>query len=351
MTYSNRIFLYGPFGLFVALAAGIMIYWWVAATALSQRLDTLNGHEIVPGIRLSFGSKRIAGFPFRLDAIFDNLNVQIADARGPITWHSDRFATHALTYQTSQTILEAAGQQQLRWTGETGRPRIFTFTPGTLRASAIVDDGRLTRFDIDSIAFASSNFAAARAQFHLRRDPAIDALDLVLDLQSVRFAGDAANGFAKGLSRIRIEGRLSPATPFTAVLSGNGAWRPAVEKWRDAPGGFKIDEAEFGWGHCEASGSGAVTLDDVHRPSGSLAFGLTDCDALAKQAAGIKAQSRAHRAILTTLADLAGHVPADRSGALPLEIVFKDGLIFVGPGTASGGNAYFEPVGFLHALY
>lgn len=350
MTYSNRIFLYGPFGLFVALAAGVMIYWWVAATALSQRLDALNGHEIAPGIRMSFGSKRIAGFPFRLDAIFDNLNVKIADTRGPMTWHSDRFATHALTYQTSQTILEAAGRQQLRWTGDTGRQHSFAFTPGTLRASAIIDDGRLTRFDLDSFAFASPDFAAARAQFHLRRDPAVDALDLVLDLQSVRFAGDAASGFPKGLSRIRIEGRLSPAAPFAAVLSGSGAWRPAVETWRGAPGGFKIDEAEFGWGHCEASGAGAVTLDDEHRPSGSLAFGLTNCDALTKQAAVITARPRAHRAILATLADLAGHVPTDRNGALPVEIVFKDGLIFVGPGTASG-NSYFEPVGFLHALY
>jgi hypothetical protein len=49
------------------------------------------------------------------------------------------------------------------------------------------------------------------------------------------------------------------------------------------------------------------------------------------------------------LADLAHRVPADKSGALPLTVVFKDGLLFVGPGKAN--EAGFEPVAFLHALY
>ena len=46
MRYSSRFFLYGPFLMFVALAAGVMIYWWISASALSQRLDALNGREI-----------------------------------------------------------------------------------------------------------------------------------------------------------------------------------------------------------------------------------------------------------------------------------------------------------------
>jgi hypothetical protein len=351
MRYSSRFFLYGPFFLFVAMAAGVMIYWWMAATALSQRLDALNGHEVAPGIHMSFASKRIAGFPFRVDAIFEDFSLNIAGTRGPMIWRTDHFATHMFTYQTSQAILEAAGRQKLSWTGETGRQRTVIFTPGSLRASAIFDGSTLARFDVDSFALALPKFAAARAQFHLRRDPAdANALDLVLDLLSVHFAGDAAAGFPKGLTQARIEGRLSPAAPFKPVLAGTADWRPTIEKWRTAPGSFKIDEAAFSWGRCEATSSGLVTLDDAHRLSGSLAFSLANCNALERQAANVTATHGAHRAILTVLAGLATRASPGRNGAIPVRLVFKDGLLFAGPGTANLGS-FFEPIGFLHPLY
>ena len=100
MSYSHRFFLYGPFAMLVALAAGVMIYWGIAASALSQKLDALNGHEIAPGVRMSFAAKRIAGFPFRLDAIFNGFTLQFPGAHGPVTWRADKFATHNLTYTT-----------------------------------------------------------------------------------------------------------------------------------------------------------------------------------------------------------------------------------------------------------
>ena len=349
MNFSHRFFLYGPFGLFVALAASVMIYWWYAADALSKRLDAENGKEIASGVHMHFASKRIAGFPFRLDAVLKDLTVTIDSTNGPIVWHTNDFASHRLTYDPDKFVMEAAGPQVVSWVSENGKPRAFRFTPAALRASAIVEHGKLVRFDIDSFSLASDKFAAARAQFHLRHDPSFDALDLVADLQSVRFAGDAAAGFPNGLSHARVEGRLAPSGPFANVLAGQADWRQALDSWRAGGGGFKVDEAAIFWGKCEATSSGALTLDDAHRFAGSLAFSLADCDALEKQAAGVSERPRAHRAVLTVLADLAHRVPTDKSGALPLTVVFKDGLLFVGPGKAN--DAGFEPIGFLHALY
>ncbi len=184
---------------------------------------------------------------------------------------------------------------------------------------------------------------------HLRHDPAFDALDLVADLQAVRFAGDAAAGFPSGLTHARVEGRLGPAAPFANVLSGHADWRQALDNWRTGSGGFKVDQAAVFWGKCEATSSGALTLDDAHRFAGSLSFSLADCDALEKDAANVSERPRKHRAVLTVLADLAHRVPADKNGALPLTVVFKDGLVFVGPGRAN--DAGFEPIAFLHTLY
>jgi hypothetical protein len=349
MNFSHRFFLYGPFLLFVAFAAGVMIYWAYAADALSKRLDAENGREIAPGVHMHFGSKKIAGFPFRLDGVFKGFTLRVESTRGPIIWHTNDFATHRLTYDSGKTIFEAAGPQELSWTSDEGKRRTFRFTPGALRASAVVEDGKLVRFDLDTISLSAEKFAAGRAQFHIRHDPALDALDLVVDLQAIRFAGDTAAGFANGLSHARVEGRLAPAAPFASVLGARADWRRALEAWRIGDGGFKVDQAAAFWGKCEATSSGALTLDDAHRFKGSLAVSLADCDALAKQAAGVSEHPRAHRALVTVLADLAAREPPDKSDALPLTVVFKDGILLLGPGKAN--DAGFEPIGFLHALY
>jgi hypothetical protein len=351
MSFSHRFFLWGPFSLFVALAVGVMWYWWISADALSKRLDAENGHEIAPGVHMHFGSKQIAGFPFRLDAIFKDFTLETEGMKGPIVWHTDNFATHRLTYSSGVTILESAGPQNISWTGNDGERHTFRFTPGALRASAIIEDDRLRRFDLDTIGLSAPEFAAARAQFHMRRDPAADALDLVVDLVSVRFAGDAAQGFANGLSHARIEGRLAPSAPFAPALSDTAPWRGAIEAWRNAKGVFRVDQAAFSWGKCDATGSGAMALDDAHRLLGSLAFSLADCDALAKDAASVTVQPKRHRALMTVLAELGRRVPADKTGAQAITMVFKDGLLFVGPGKDAGQNVGFEPVGFLHPLY
>ncbi len=62
MKYSSRFFLYAPLALFLALAIGTGVYWWIAAGALSKKLDSLNGHEAIPGVTLSFKSKALSAF-------------------------------------------------------------------------------------------------------------------------------------------------------------------------------------------------------------------------------------------------------------------------------------------------
>ena len=232
-----------------------------------------------------------------------------------------------------------------------GRRRSLTFVPGALRASAMVEHGALQQFDLRGVALGAARFAIGRAEFHLRHDPAADALDLVIDLQAVRFAGDAESGFAHGLTQARVEGRLAPGAAFAPLLAGRSDWRAALEHWRMAPGSFKIDQAAFGWDRCQATSAGLVTLDDSHRLSGALAFSLAHCGRLGGRAAERSPHPRDHRALQAVLADLAGRVPADANGALPVMMVGKNGLLFLGPGHAAGTGAPFEPIGVLHALY
>ena len=139
MKYSSRFFLYAPLALFLGLAAWAMGYWWVVAGALDKKLTALNGHEAFPGVTMSYASKTISGFPFNIDIVFTNLKFSGAGAHGPLSWSTENFALHRLTYGRAQDIYEAAGNQVLEWTDKGGKAHVFQFLPGSLHASAIAD--------------------------------------------------------------------------------------------------------------------------------------------------------------------------------------------------------------------
>ena len=213
MNFSHRFF-YGPFGLFVALAASVMIYWWYAADALSKRLDAENGREIAPGIHMHFASKRIAGFPFRLDAIFRDFTLDRRAPMDPITWHAQDFATHRLTYDSDKAVMEAAGPQEISWTDEDGKPRSFRFTPGP-SACQRRDRKRQARPLRPRHDLGSPNrtlHRRARGLSHPSRSEIRSALDLVADLQAIRFAGERRRAFR---------------TAYPTRASKDG-WRPRV---------------------------------------------------------------------------------------------------------------------------
>lgn len=83
MKYSSRFFLYAPLVLFLALATGVGVYWWTVADALSRKLDSLNGRPSVPGVTMYFSSKKISGFPFNLDVVFQDFRIEVATDHGP----------------------------------------------------------------------------------------------------------------------------------------------------------------------------------------------------------------------------------------------------------------------------
>src|SRR5215469_14205968 len=194
MNYSSRFWLYAPLALFFGLALWAMSHWWTVAKELDQKLIALNGRQAVPGVRVSWSKQTISGFPFRLDVVFEGLSVRAEAPRGPLVWQSDRFALHALTYGRAQDVFEAAGQQHLSWTDADGVPHQISFLPATLRASVIQDGKGVNRFDLDVLdaggkGTAGANFTVGRAQFHLRRDPKADALDLMVSAVEAKGPG------------------------------------------------------------------------------------------------------------------------------------------------------------------
>lgn len=238
MRYSHRFFLYAPFGLLVLLATVVMVYWKSAADSFDLWLSRSNGHEIMPGLRMRYASKSLAGFPFRVDSLIDGLTLELETNSGPLVWRAQHFAMHMLDYERSHQVLEAAGTQTIAWTDGAGSHREIEFMPGTVRASAISSGGGLARFDLDIMSLNSPTISGDRLQFHVRRDSVRNALEFVVQGEGIRVACRA--GLAVASNELTVEGRIVPAGTFAPLLAGHAAWRTAYDDWLQNHGRLEV---------------------------------------------------------------------------------------------------------------
>ena len=268
MRYSSRFFLYAPIAALLTLAAIAMVHWWIEASALERRLDAVNGHEIIPGVRISFTSKRIAGFPFRLETRLSGLRIEIAEKDGPIAWTTEDFAAHALAYGRVQAIFEAAGRQTLSWHDASGRTHAFAFLPGTFRASAIVENGELVRFDSQIVDLDGADFRAAKLEFHFRTNK--DKVETYLLLQNAHVPSGYAASLGPDLQTLTVNAFLDHRAALDGGLRGQIAPVAALERWRQAGGAIMVGNLALGWKKRAASFSGKLMLDEHHNLSGIL---------------------------------------------------------------------------------
>ena len=334
MRYSSRFFLYAPVVMFLSLAGAVMIYWWIAAAALDKVLDAANGREAVPGVKISFTSKKIGGFPFRLDTLLENLRIEVATAQGPLVWRTEHFASHALNYGREQAVYEAAGRQEVSWRDDDGKLHDFRFVPGWLRASSIAVNGMLVRFDLDIVEIASPDLGAGRVQFHMRRNPTSDALDIAASGDTIKLAPSLQTGFGDSLAHILLVGKLAPKKFLVPLLSGKTDWRHATEDWRRHNGALAIDQLDVKWNKLRATGHGDLTLDSTHRLNGNFRFDIDGTNASVAGAAG-------NGKLADALDTIVAQDPKAADGTLSVPLSFKSGSANLGD----------QPSGYLGPLY
>ena len=259
MNYSNRAFLYGPVGAFLALILGLALYWFHASGQLSERIDALNGKTIMPGVTLHFSGEEMAGFPFRLDTIFKDLEIDVETDHGLAVWKSENFAMHALTYGRPLQVMEAAGKQTLTWTNAKGEHKTFEFIPGLLHASAVEDATGLTRFDIDLVDLGAAEFQAAELQFHIRKEG--DNLEFVFDGNTLHLS-DTKSGFGDTIKSLHLSGEINHGEALNALRAGAQDWRPATDAWNAKNGKINLDAGHVAWGKTGMDVAGEFVLPE-----------------------------------------------------------------------------------------
>jgi hypothetical protein len=242
MNYSSRFFLWAPIILFVLLAAGISVHWYRTAKAYERQIVALKGQEAMPGVTLNWSSVSFAGFPFRVDANFQNFSAMGQGPHGPFSVSSERLSMHALTYGGDRKVFEAAGNQRLSWVDAAGRKRDFTFQPGQLRASAVRDDNGLLRFDVDIENLAAPGLSIGRAQFHMRRAEDGNAIEMVAQADQAK--GDLG-AFGKQVGSLRVFQTLVRARSYMLLLQGKTTASETHGAWHDEGGVANVTRTEL----------------------------------------------------------------------------------------------------------
>lgn len=278
MSYSNRIFLYGPVAALFVLAAGYSLYWWHAAARLDAQLQAANHTEILPGLTFAFAEKTVGGFPFRLDASLGGVTFALKGKSGETAWRSERLALHALTYSRAQYIFEAAGLQSIAYPGTNGL-QVYYLTPGTARASALLRGGRVNRFDLDiaraKIQDATAKTPArdattARVQFHIRRNA--DKLEYAARLDGLNMGAGYESKLGHTIQSLTANGTVSQAATLDTLLRGGNSFDGAFESWRVGAGAIVVDALSVTSDTAkDQTLTGLLTLDANHDLSGTLA--------------------------------------------------------------------------------
>jgi hypothetical protein len=282
MSYSSRIYIYGPVGLLLMIVVLYSVFWRVQADTLSARLDRANGGEVIPGIAFTFAEKTVGGYPFRLDAVLSGVTFSHQAAEGETAWRTEKLALHALSYNLDRYIFEVTGLQSFaRPPAMPGSlPRVIYVTPAIARASAILSNGRLARFDMDlwepqakdatQGADPKRSFSADRAQLHLLARPD-DTIDVAAQINNARIGpGYAATDADIMLPLIDLRGKLTESSALGGLAAGMTSVADAAQAWRGRMGELSVSELALNWSDAHADLKGDVALNGAGRPTGHL---------------------------------------------------------------------------------
>ncbi|WP_374575934.1 DUF2125 domain-containing protein [Phenylobacterium sp.] len=322
----NRFWLYAPFVLLLIGAVAWSGFWIWARNRMLSAMDGQADALRQAGYEVSWKSRKLYGYPFRLD-------VELTDARlrDPSGWgvSSPRFEAESYLYAPGHWVMATPeGFSLLRPSGGA-----VVVTGQLLHASLVGQDQSMPRFVFQGtkVAFAP---AAGAAPFALAS----------AELAALRVIPGPDD---QGAAQLRVEGGKARAGTVLGDLAGDKAvavdwdsilskmsgfdgadWASAVRAWSRAGGRATVRQAGI------TAGDTALNVR-----AGRLAAGadgrLTGDLSLELRGAGAAVAALARRGLISQeTAESAGAVVAARQGAgdsAQVDLVFQAGRTTLGP--------------------
>ena len=324
----SRRGLYIPYAIAVVLVVGWCCAWfWIRAQA-EQRMDAARVQMTAAGYPISWQSRRIDGFPFRLD-----LHLTGAHIGEPSGWSLDlpRLEAEADAYDPGHWILAAPDGATFTRPKDGG----VAVQAKVLRASLSHFGEHPPRLSVEGedLIFTAAPGAkpyfitAAKAfNLHLKAGP---------DDQGAVYVGlDQAKANLTGLMARIAQGKpvgITADAIFSNATEFQGAsWPAAVDGWRRAGGRFQVRQLTIAAGEAVLDAkSGVLSVSDQGRVSGSLNASLRQ----APQALGAMGQAgkitpdAAQKGASAAQAAQA----AQQGDVAHMTLDFKDGQSWLGP--------------------
>ncbi len=260
-TSPRRLGLYVPWALFALFCLCWTGYWLYAKDAAVKALDAAIANGGAHGVEASYGDVRAGGFPLRL-------TLTLTDARAATRMPALQIAAAALPVSINLSnprhlIVGLAGG--LRWTGESGAAQVLTTARGDL-SIRVTSDGALARFSLDLEGAEITRAGAAATKIgkllvHLRPDPR-RAADAQLIVDAADWSGPTPFAALNGLSPF-AHFRAAVAVTDYATL---GTAQP-LQTWS---GALRVERFDVGYAGTQVTGDGALDLDALYRPVGTL---------------------------------------------------------------------------------
>ena len=269
----SRFWLFAPFVLTLAAAAAWSALWVAEQHQVEGRLDAAAQAAAGAGYRLSWNSRSVSGYPFRLHATLTN-----ASLTEPSGWalHAPRIEAQAYAYAPTSWLIAAT--QGLTFVRPQGGP--VTLTGDLIRASLTHPEARPPSLSFEGVKLAFATppgakpFALTRAdrvEFHLRAGPDDEGgvFASVMGGQA-RLSGLFARIAADKPISLEWNSTLSKMSAF----SGRD-WPDAVRRWSDAGGRMTVRKAGLTAGESlVAANGGSLAAGADGRLAGTLELSL-----------------------------------------------------------------------------
>lgn len=317
----RRLGLYLPFALAAAAAVAWAGAWFWLRGEVVRRLD----EAAADGRTLSWKSRTVGGFPFRMDVTFKGLK-----ASEPTGWAilAPTLKAEAYAYALGHWVLVAPeGVTVVR---PEGGPLVVKAK--ALRASASNLEGAPPKIAVEGVGLTFEPglggrpffvSAARKLQLNLRSGPDDQGqVYLLLDGAKARTEGLFARIAGDKPISLTLDGVFDHASAFRG-----SDWRGAVQAWRDAGGAMRVQSLKVAAGEALLDArSGELKVGDDGRLRGSLSASLRR----APQALAAMGQAGA---IAPEPAEMAAAVAAARTkgDAATMTIDFLAGETTLGP--------------------
>ncbi len=332
----RRLILPGLLAVLLLAALGYGFYWHLAARALEEGVARWAAERRAEGYHVAYAGPTIGGFPFRLEARFDDPVIEAPPSGGTWRWRGPTIQGEAAPWRPLRIAFSVPGRHALSWDAAGRRRDLHVDADAANGTVEIAPDGRLEAFGATltdltigaapdrpiavAKATATATFAAPLAADH---DRGSVAFDVSIDGLVLPPSEDPPLG--RGIQHITASGALMGRIP-------PGPPEQALRRWRDDGGTLELRGLAIDWGPFHLTGEGTFTLDQAMRPLAAMTATISGhgetLDALVAKGVVPPREGGIARLLLTAMS----RTPEDGSPPrIDVPLTAQDGFLHVGP--------------------